>query len=279
MKTIGIVGLGLIGGSFARAFKSADSAFTVYAEDTDRQTLSFARLMGAVDGELTAQTLAECDCILVCLHTALSCRWLEEHAHEIPKSALVIDCCGIKRRICETGFELARKWGFEYAGGHPMAGTHRWGFKNSRADMYRGATFVVVPSAYDNPELLDRIKSFIMPAGFGRIAVTTAETHDRLIAFTSQMAHVVSNAFIKSPTALEHRGFSAGSYRDLTRVAWLNPTMWADLFLENRDNLLTELDQLISELQKYRSALASGDEKQLWALLEEGRLRKEQVDG
>ncbi|MBO5493959.1 MAG: prephenate dehydrogenase, partial [Pyramidobacter sp.] len=107
----------------------------------------------------------------------------------------------------------------------------------------------------------------------------TAEKHDRLIAFTSQLAHVVSNAYIKSPTAREHSGFSAGSYRDLTRVAWLNPTMWADLFLENSDNLLFEIDQIIGELQKYRDAIAQRDEQALWDLLEEGRVTKEEVDG
>ena len=279
MKTIGIVGLGLIGGSFARAYKAADAEFTVYAADKDASTLAFARLMGAIDGELTRETLQACDCVLVCLHTALSCACLEENAPFIPAAAMVIDCCGIKRRICETGFRLAKQYGFEYAGGHPMAGTHRWGFKNSSANMYRGASFVVVPRVYDDVMLLERIKSFVMPAGGGRIAVTTAEKHDRLIAFTSQLAHVVSNAYIKSPTAREHSGFSAGSYRDLTRVAWLNPTMWADLFLENSDNLLFEIDQIIGELQKYRDAIAQRDEQALWDLLEEGRVTKEEVDG
>ena len=172
-----------------------------------------------------------------------------------------MDCCGTKRRICELGFRLARQYGFEYAGGHPMAGTHRWGFKNSRADMFRGASFVVVPRVYDDVTLLERVRSFVMPAGFQRLAVTTAENHDRLIAFTSQL------------------GFSAGSYRDLTRVAWLNPTMWTDLFLENRDHLLFEIGQILGELRQYRDAIAAGDEKRLWRLLEEGRRRKEEVDG
>ena len=279
MKTIGIVGLGLIGGSFARAYKASDSDFTVYAADKDKPSLGFAQLMGAVDGELTPETLAKCDCVLVCLHTALSCAWLEENAKYIPTSCMVIDCCGIKRRICETGFRLAKQYGFEYAGGHPMAGVHRWGFKNSTANMFRGASFVVVPRTFDDVQLLERIKSFVMPAGFGRIAVTTAERHDRLIAFTSQLAHVVSNAYVKSPTAREHSGFSAGSYRDLTRVAWLNPTMWTDLFLENSDYLLFEIDQIVGELQKYRDAIAAHDEKRLWDLLEEGRVTKEEVDG
>lgn len=279
MKTIGIVGLGLIGGSFARAFKASDTEHTVYAVDKDAATLSFAHLMGAIDGELTRERLAECDCVLVCLHTELSIAWMEENAPYIPASCLLIDCCGIKRRVCEVGFRLAEKYGFEYAGGHPMAGTHRWGFKNSSANMFRGASFVIVPRAYDDITLLERIKSLIQPAGFAHFPVTTAERHDRLIAFTSQLAHVVSNAYIKSPTASEHEGFSAGSYRDLTRVAWLNPTMWTDLFMENSDNLLFEIDQIIGELKQYRDAIAAHDNQTLWNLLEAGRIRKEEVDG
>lgn len=279
MKTIGIIGLGLIGGSFARAYKSNEQAFTVYAQNRTASTLQLAHIMGAVDGELTDERFKECDCILVCLHTALSCKWLEDNAAKIPPSCMVIDCCGTKRNICKTGFALAQKYGFEYVGGHPMAGTHRWGFKSSRADMYKGASFVVVPRVFDDVMLLERVKSYVMPVGFGRISVTTAERHDKLIAFTSQLAHVVSNAYIKSPTAKDHKGFSAGSYRDLTRVAWLNPEMWSDLFIENKDNLLFEIDQIIGELTKYRDALAGGDKKKLERLLDEGRIRKEEVDG
>ena len=160
-----------------------------------------------------------------------------------------------------------------------MAGTHQWGFRASRADMYQGASFVVVPPVYDNPQLLDRVKSYVMPAGFGRITVTTAENHDRMIAYTSQLCHIVSNAYVKSPTAKEHLGFSAGSYKDLTRVAWLNEQMWTELFLENREPLLFELDTIIHSLGEYRDAIAENDAVRLCTLLRDGRIAKEQVDG
>ena len=123
------------------------------------------------------------------------------------------------------------------------------------------------------------MKELLSPAGFGRFSVTTAEKHDEMIAFTSQMAHVVSNAYIKSPTAGSHKGFSAGSYKDLTRVAWLNPQMWAELFLENKDYLMRELNILIENLQKYELAMEQNDLPGLTALLDEGRRRKEEVDG
>ena len=190
-----------------------------------------------------------------------------------------MDCCGIKRAVCAVGFPLAEEYGFTFLGGHPMAGSQFSGYKHARADLYRGAPMVLVPPRFDDIELLSRAKELLAPAGFGRFPVTTAEKHDKSIAFSSQLAHVVSNAYIKSPTALGHKGFSAGSYRDMTRVAWLNPAMWTELFLENRDYLLWELDQIIASLGEYRDALDRRDGAELERLLEEGRRRKEEVDG
>lgn len=275
--TVGIVGLGLIGGSLAKAYKQA--GMTVYGGDLDESIQEFARLSGATDGHLTPQALRRCDCVLIAIAPQAACRWLKEHAGEISPDALVMDCCGTKRRVCETGFALAREYGFEFVGGHPMAGTHQWGFRSSRADLFQGACFVAVPRLFDDIRLLERIKRAVLPAGFASVSVTTAEKHDEIIAFTSQLAHVVSNAYVKSPTALKHRGFSAGSYQDLTRVAWLNPSMWAELFLENQDQLLFELDTMLQSLTEYRDALAASDKARLTALLDDGRQRKQEVDG
>lgn len=223
--------------------------------------------------------MSQCDLILLAIYPEGSILWLEKYAPYIRKDALVIDCCGTKVDICSRCFPLAEKYGFTFMGGHPMAGTQFSGFKYSRADMFDGAPMVLVPHRFDDIELLDQAKQALAPCHFGSFSVTTAEDHDRMIAFTSQMPHIVSNAFIKSPTALEHKGFSAGSYRDLTRVAWLNPQMWAELFLENKDNLLFELDTLVDNLKKYRQAIAEEDSDKLIALLDEGKRRKEEVDG
>lgn len=160
-----------------------------------------------------------------------------------------------------------------------MAGSQFSGFKYSRADLFEGAPMILVPPVFDDIYLLDRVKEALKPCHFGSFSVTTAENHDKMIAFTSQVPHILSNAFIKSPTARTHKGFSAGSYKDLTRVAWLNSRMWAELFLENKENVLFELDQYIQSLSAYRSAIAEGDEPALTALLEEGKKRKEEVDG
>ena len=275
--TVGILGLGLIGGSMARAY--ALEGHTVYAFDQDAHILSFAMLTGAVTGVLDAETIPQCDLILLAIYPEGSAQWLEAHAQEIPKAALVMDLCGIKREICSRCFPLAERFGFTFVGGHPMAGSHFSGFKYSRADLFKGAPMVLVPPVFDEIQLLQRVKDALAPCHFGFFSVTNAENHDRMIAFTSQMPHILSNAYIKSPTALEHRGFSAGSYRDLTRVAWLNAPMWAELFLQNKDNVLFELDTYIESLTRYRDALASQDEAALTALLEAGKRRKEEVDG
>ena len=275
--TVGILGLGLIGGSLARAY--ALEGHTVYAAEKDDQMLSFAILAGAVQNRLDVTTIPDCDLILLAIYPDGSASWLERHAEYVSKDALVIDCCGIKKEICSRCFPLARQYGFTYVGGHPMAGSQFSGFKYSRADLFAGAPMVLVPPVFDDIQLLDRIKEALAPCHFGSFSVTTAEDHDKKIAFTSQMAHIVSNAYVKSPTALEHKGFSAGSYRDLTRVAWLNPQMWAELFLENTDNVLFELDHLINSLSAYRSAIAEQDMNTLIMLLEEGKRRKEEVDG
>ena len=275
--TVGILGLGLIGGSLARAYTIA--GHTVLAADRDASILGFAQLAGAVDGPLTPENIRECDLILLAIYPEASAAWLEENARHISPDALVMDCCGVKQQICDRCFPLADKHGFTFIGGHPMAGTQFSGFKYSRADLFQGAPMVLVPPRFDDMDLLDRAKKALAPCGFGSFSVTTARDHDRMIAFTSQMPHIISNAFIKSPTALEHQGFSAGSYRDLTRVAWLNSQMWAELFLENREFVLSELDTLLTSLTAYRDAVADEDREHLKALLEEGKRRKEAVDG
>lgn len=274
---VGILGLGLIGGSLARAYALA--GHTVFAAEKDENILSFAILSGVVHEPLNADTVGKCGLILLAIYPGGSIRWLEENAPLVSREALVMDCCGIKEEICARSFPLAEQYGFTFIGGHPMAGSHFSGFRYSRATLFRGAPMVLVPPRFDEMALLQRAKDALEPCGFGSFSVTTAKEHDKMIAFTSQMPHILSNAYIKSPTALGHKGFSAGSYKDLTRVAWLNAPMWAELFLENKENVLFELDTYLDSLQKYRDALARGDETALTALLEEGKKRKEAVDG
>ena len=201
--------------------------------------------------------------------------YLTEKAAKISPSTLVVDFCGTKRLVCEAGFDLAREYGFTFVGAHPMAGLQYSGYKYSRANLFSGASLIVVPPVHDDIALLDRVKGALSPLQFKKYVVTTADFHDRMIAYTSQMCHVVSNAFVKSPSAQYHRGYSAGSFRDLTRVARLNEAMWTELFLENRENLLTEIDHIMNSLAEYRKAIADGDAEMLCSLLHEGCVAKE----
>ena len=274
---VGILGLGLIGGSLARAYSKA--GHTVYAYERDENMLAFAKLAGAVSGTLDHDSVPACDLILLAIYADGSAKWLEETAPLIKEGTLVMDCCGIKKAICQRCFPIANTYGFTFIGGHPMAGSHNSGFKYSRSNLFQGAPMVLVPPRFDDPELLQRAVDALEPCKFGFFSVTTAEEHDRMIAFTSQMPHIVSNAYIKSPTALNHKGFSAGSYKDLTRVAWLNPQMWAELFLSNKENVLFELDSYIKSLEAYKEAIQNDDADLLIDLLDEGRKRKEEVDG
>lgn len=275
--TAGIVGLGLIGGSFAKAYRQ--KGHRVLGWNRTGSVTEYAIMSGAIDDELTRDNISSCDIVLVSLYPEATISWLRDMGGYIGSRPIVIDCCGTKRRVCAEAFRIARECGFTFIGGHPMAGTQYSGLKHARANMYERAPMVIVPPSFDDIELLSRVKELLSPAGFGRITVTTAEKHDAMIAFTSQLAHVVSNAYVKSPSALSHKGFSAGSYKDLTRVAWLNAGMWAELFLENSDYLEKELDIIISNLSEYRSAIHDGDKDRLTQLLEDGKRLKEEIDG
>ena len=275
--TVGILGLGLIGGSMARAY--AKAGHMVLATDTDTTVLDFAKLAGAVHGILDESTIGACQLILLAIYPNGCADWLEKHGAQITPDTLVMDLCGIKEEICKRCFPIAEKYGFTFVGGHPMAGSHHSGFKYSRSNLFQGAPMVLVPPTFNDIQLLQRVKDILCPCGFGRFSVCTAAEHDKLIAFTSQMPHVLSNGYIKSPTAASHQGFSAGSYKDLTRVAWLNAQMWAELCMENRENMLFEINTYIENLQAYQKALEEKDITALTALLEEGRKRKEEVDG
>jgi prephenate dehydrogenase len=272
-QIVGVIGLGLIGGSIAKAYKAA--GWKVLAYDSNHSITDFAILSGIVDAELSTENMKDCNVIHIAITPKAAIEYLKQNAEQMPKDSLVIDDCGTKREIARIGFELAEKHGFTFVGGHPMAGNHLSGFKNSKATMFNNASMIIVPPEFDDINLYDKIKQAIRPMGFKKVVFTTADDHDRMIAYTSQLPHVVSNAFIKSPSAQEHKGYSAGSFRDLTRVAWLNENMWTELFLENKDNLLKEINLLIDNLKEYAKALNDENNEYLCNLLRDGRIAKE----
>ena len=280
---IGIEGLGLIGGSIAKAYREfaneSGANIEILGYNRSKTVADFALLEGTLDGLLDEKNVGDCELIFIGLYPKATVEYLEKIAPLLSKSAYVIDLCGTKKEVCRIGFALAEKYGFTFVGGHPMAGTQFSGYKYSKANMFRGAPMVLVPPRFDDITLFDKLKTVLTPVGFGKFSFTTADEHDKLIAFTSQLAHVVSNAYVKSPTAKSHKGFSAGSYKDLTRVARLNENMWTELFFENKEPLLTEIDTIINSLKEYRDALEQDDRDKMRTLLREGSVAKELIDG
>jgi len=275
---VGIVGLGLMGGSMAKSVKNR-TAHTVYGIDLDRETMTLARLCGAIDGPLTEETLPQCDLVLVAIRPQAAVDWVREHAPQIGKNAILVDLCGVKRVVVEQIAPIAEEHGFAYIGGHPMAGRERGGFTASTDDLYVGASMILTPDKRTDMKLLETLQSFFLDVGFAKLTFSQPEEHDRIIAFTSQLAHIVSSAYVKSPEAQRRRGFSAGSFKDMTRVARLDEDMWTELFLDDADFLTHEVSVLIGHLEEYRDALESKDAEKLRALLKEGRELKAAAGG
>ena len=275
---IGIVGLGLIGGSMAKSIKKR-TGHSVYGTDLDRETMTLARMCGAIDGDLTDENLAKCAIVLLAIRPGAAIEWTREHAAGMSKDTILVDLCGVKRVVVNELTPIARQYGFTYVGGHPMAGRERGGFASSLEDLYVGASMILTPNQGADPAVIEQLRAFFLDIGFGGITLSDPEEHDRIIAFTSQLAHIVSSSYVKSPEAQRRRGFSAGSFQDMTRVARLDENMWTELFLDDADYLTAELDALIGHLEKYARALNDRDEEGLRALLRDGREKKEAAGG
>lgn len=273
---IGIAGLGLIGGSLARALTDSGK-HEVLGLDRNRSSVLAAKMVGAVAGEMTEENIGECDMIFIALYPQATVEFVETYASKIKKDAIVTDCGGVKRPICAPCEKVAEENGFIFIGAHPMAGTQFSGFNASRGNLYKNATMIITPKENTDIRILEKLRNVLNDAGFGAINFTTPEEHDKVIAFTSQLPHIISNAYVKSHTAVKQKGFSAGSYRDLTRVSKLNEKMWTELFFENKDNLCDEIDFLVERLKEYSAALKADDRDGLAALLKEGTDSKRQA--
>ena len=275
---VGIVGLGLIGGSMAKSI-TARTADTVWGVDLNHETMTLARMCGAIDAPLTEENIPQCDNLLIANRPAAANEWVKRHAPLIAKSAIVVDLCGVKRVVVGGIAPVAEQYGFAYIGGHPMAGKERGGFTSSTEDLYVGASMILTPDKRTDMQLLELLKSFFLDIGFASLTFSTPEEHDRIIAYTSQLAHIVSSAYVKSPEAQRRRGFSAGSFRDMTRVARLDEDMWTELFLDDADYLTGELKVLIGHLTEYLDVLEAKDAQKLHDLLKDGREKKATAGG
>ena len=272
-KTILIVGLGLIGGSIAKALRTF-TPHRVLAMDQDPEALDLAMACGAIDGPGYVEDLPQVDVLWLCLYPQAAVEFARKYGAALREDCIVSDACGIKNAVCPQLMELSRELGFVFVGGHPMAGKERSGFEASEATLFRGASYLLVPCGAPD-WAKDTMKELAMDMGFGRVVETTPEHHDEMIAYTSQLPHALACAYVLSPRCPQHKGFSAGSYRDVSRVARINETLWTELFLDNRQALSQELSTLIENLSSLQFALDREDGEALRALLRKGRQVKE----
>ena len=270
---VGIIGLGLIGGSLGRAIvKKTDC--TVYAFDIDKHALIEGKLLNAFHYELEKEKVKELDMLFFSLYPEALEKSLSEFCPLLKDGAIVLDCCGNKRRVVNQMQELAKKFPhLDFISTHPMAGREFSGISHSTINLFDKASMILVPVKADLKRIKE-VKEFVLSLGFGNVVISTAENHDKIIAFTSQLAHLVSSSYIKSPTASEFMGFSAGSFRDMTRVARLSPEMWAQLTVDNADFLTGEIDNLIESLTEYKNALKNKDKQKMKELLSDGNDKK-----
>lgn len=267
---VGVVGLGLIGGSMAKAVKKK-TEHEVIGWDISETIRYSAVLMEAVHGFMEEGNPKDCDIVLIALYPQLTVNYIKEHAKDFKKGAIVVDCAGIKRAVCRQVQSVAEENGFSFVGAHPMAGVERSGFTYSTADMFNGATLIVTPYTGTDIGMMNALSMFFKKLGFAKLKVATDAEHDKMIAYTSQLAHVVSSAYVKGALSSNFKDFSGGSFQDMTRVARLNENMWTELFLANGDNLANEIDGLIERMQAYSKAIRAEDADTLRQLLKEGR--------
>lgn len=275
---IGIIGLGLIGGSMAKAI-SEKTQHTVYGYDINEETLFLAKMTRGIHEALDDNNIGECELILIAVRPDYTVQWVKDNAEKIRKEAIVVDLCGVKRCVSEAIKPIAKEHSFRYIGGHPMAGKEVAGYNNAAAHLFDGASMILTPDENTDLPLLETLQDLFYSLGFAKLTFSTPEEHDRIIAYTSQLAHIAANAYIKSPESQEQFGFSAGSFRDMTRVARLDENMWTVLMMDNVDFLSKQVDILIGNLQEYQKALHERDAEKLRALLKEGREMKESAGG
>lgn len=266
------VGLGLIGGSMCKAIKKHTN-HTVYGIDINKETIAMALSQNAIDAE--TDDLSVADITFVSLYPTDTIEYLISNAAKFKEGSIVVDTCGIKKEVVEKVTPVLERYGVTFIGAHPMAGREFSGFEYSLDNLFDDASFIITPSSSVPQAKLNLLEDLIYSIHFKKVVFATPEEHDQIIAFTSQLAHIVSNAYIKSPTNLKQLGFSAGSFQDLTRVAKLNEVMWTPLFMLNKEPLCFEIDYIISSLTEYRDALMNEDNEKLKQLLKDGRILKE----
>lgn len=274
---IAVIGLGLIGGSFAKVI-SKRTENECFGMDINKNTVSRAISDKAITAELRENNINEIDMFIICLHPKQTIEFILLNKDKFSKGSIVIDTCGIKSEVCNAVSKELSERKITFIGCHPMAGREFSGYEYSLETLFDKASFIMAPDDKTPKEDLEKVKKLALETGFKRIIISTPQGHDRTIAYTSQLAHIASNAYVKSPTHKLQNGFTGGSFQDLTRVAKLDENMWTDLFMMNKENLTNELGEYIKNLTKYYEALKNNDDTTLKSLLKDGRILKESIN-
>jgi prephenate dehydrogenase len=270
-----IVGLGLIGASLAKTLKK-NTSHTVLGWNRTQSIAQRAVEDGVIDKTGDVKDLIkEADVTIINFYPEAIVPFILEHRDLFKSGSIVTDSCGIKTKICKLLEN--EQFDFNFIGAHPMAGREVSGYENSLATLFDNASFICTPYETTPKDKVDVLVNLAKEMGFARTVVTTPEHHDEMIAFTSQIAHVLACSYVLSPLAPYHNGFSAGSYRDVSRVARINADMWTELFIDNKEPLVKEIDGLIGNLEKFKESIKNDDSQALHDLMERGNKIKKEI--
>ena len=269
MKKTAVIGLGIIGGSICAALTKA--GYLVDGTDLNVKSVEYALEKGYIQKQAT--DISEYDVVFVAVPPSATLSILDKTAFK--DGALVSDICGIKEGIEKVVY--AKERNYRYIGIHPMAGKETSGISSSSPDLFRMANLILVLCEKTQESAVMEMKEYAKAMRFGKIVECTAQEHDKKIALTSQLAHIVSNAYVKSPQVKGCDGFTGGSFQDMTRIAGVDERIWTQLYMHNREYVLEELEGLLQNLTVYRDALANSDEEALSDALKEGRLIRQNI--
>ncbi|MCK9478993.1 MAG: prephenate dehydrogenase [Firmicutes bacterium] len=273
-KTVTVVGLGLIGGSIARVLRPFVKK--LYAIEQNSDVLDFAQKQGIVD-VAPHNPLEESDIVVLCIYPGDSLVFVKENVNNFKKGCILTDTVGVKTPLMNLCKKLNPP--FTYIGGHPMAGREVSGFINSDKNLFSGASFIITPSDNAKAEQISLIEKFALALGCKVVIHATADEHDKIIAYTSQLPHIIATAMCDTPLLVKHKNYTGGSFEDVTRVAKINENLWTELFLENKKHLADEIKRFTASLEKIGRAIEQNDSEALRQIMRKVRLDKEAIDG
>jgi prephenate dehydrogenase len=259
-KIITVIGMGLIGGSICKSLQGKHDVFGI---DLSEEILKDALNCGYIQG---IGYLKMADIVIVATPPKTVLETLKHSISQMKKNSIIIDVCGVKELFSKeinSFLENNNRENITYIGCHPMAGKENFGYNHSDARLFKGRDFIMTVEERMDKTAVEAVRQLARDMGFGRITECSPEHHDKVIAYTSQLAHIVSSCYVKSPTLPFVDGYCGGSFQDMTRVATLDREMWADLFLMNRENIIDETENLVKSLTNFLETLKSADKMQL----------------